>query len=128
MASRALRCLCLVIPLVSFVLLLGGVASAGMVRPNALDYRVDLLTPQTLMSEPATALVDPARQAAAMRRAHWTLVGWLLIPITQALALFYLWTTGGAASLRDWLRRRIRSEWLVRFLFGASLALVARLA
>ena len=128
MASRALRWLCLAIPLVAFVLLLGGVASAGMVRPNALDHRVDLLTPQTLMSEPATALVDPARQAAAMRRAHWTLVGWLLIPITQALALFYLWTTGGAASLRDRLRRRIRAEWLVRFLFGASLALVARLA
>ncbi|HEX3457767.1 MAG TPA: hypothetical protein VHR97_07400, partial [Candidatus Baltobacteraceae bacterium] len=128
MASRALRSFCVVIPLVAFVLLLGGVALAGMVRPNALDHRVDLLSTQALMSEPATALVDPARQAAAMRRAHWTLVGWLLIPIAQALALFYLWTTGGAASLRDRLHRRFRAEWLVRFLFGASLALVARLA
>lgn len=113
---------------VAFVLLLCGVAAASMVRPNGLDRRVDALTTQALLSEPATALVDPARQAAATRRVHWTLVGWLLVPIAQAIALFYLWTTGGAASLRDWLRRRIRSEWLVRFLFGAALALVAQLA
>jgi Zn-dependent protease with chaperone function len=128
MALRALKMICRAIPVVAFALLLGATAWASMVRPNALDRRVDALTTQALLSEPATSLVDPARQAAAVRRAHWTLAGWLLIPITEAIALFYMWTTGGAASLRDWLRRRIRSEWLVRFLFGASLALVARLA
>ncbi|HXO16919.1 MAG TPA: M48 family metalloprotease, partial [Candidatus Dormibacteraeota bacterium] len=97
-------------------------------RPNSLDLRVDSIPRATLLTEPATALVDPARQAAALRRAHWTVMGWLLTALFEALALFYLWSSGGAAALRDWLRRRIAPEWGVRFLFGASLALVARLA
>lgn len=105
-----------------------GIASAAIERPNALDRRVDALTQSQLMSKPATALVDPARQAAAARRAHWTLLGWIMIQLFQAAALFYLWSSGTAAALRDWLRRHFGSEWSVRFLFGAALALVARLA
>lgn len=101
---------------------------AALERPNALDRRVDALAQSELMSRPAASLVDPARQAAAVRRAHWTMIGWVLIQVFQAAALFYLWSSGSAGALRDWLRRRIRSEWNVRFLFGASLALVARLA
>jgi Zn-dependent protease with chaperone function len=110
------------------VLLFGRVATAASQHPSSLDLRVDSIPRDTLLTEPATALVDPARQAAALRRAHWTVVGSLLIALFEALALFYLWSSGGAAALRDWLRRRIRSEWGVRFLFGAALALVARLA
>jgi Zn-dependent protease with chaperone function len=102
-------------------------AAAG-VRPNALDVRVDTLSNGALLAQPATALVDPARQDAALRRAHWTLPGWILILVCESAALFYLWSSGGAARLRDWLRRRIRSEWILRFSFGASLALVARIA
>jgi STE24 endopeptidase len=101
---------------------------AAIERPNALDHRVDTLSPSELMTRPAVSLVDPARQAAAVRRVHWTLLGWILIQLFQAAALFYLWSSGSAAALRDWLARRIRSEWNVRFLFGAALALVARLA
>lgn len=80
------------------------------------------------MTEPARALVDPDRQAAATRRVHWTLVGWFLTSLFEAMALFYLWSSGNAAALRNALRRRVRAEWGVRFLFGAALALVARLA
>lgn len=97
-------------------------------RPNSLDLRVDGLTTSALTTEPATHLVDPARQAAATRRAHWTVTGFTLTQIFEALALFYLWSSGGAAALRDALQRRLRGEWTVRFLFGAALALVARLA
>ena len=97
-------------------------------RPNSLDFRVNAIPNSTLMSQPATALVDAARQAAALRRAHWTVAGWILISIFEALALFYLWSSGGAAAMRDWLRRRLDREWQVRFCFGAALALVARLA
>ncbi|MGB6952471.1 MAG: hypothetical protein WBE15_11045, partial [Candidatus Cybelea sp.] len=104
-----------------------GNAAAG-VRPNALDVRVDTLSNGVLLTQPATMLVDPARQDAALRRAHWTLPGWILILLCESAALFYLWSSGGAARLRDWLRRRIRSEWILRFSFGASLALVARIA
>ena len=59
-----------------FWLLLG--ASALAARPNSLDLHVDALTTQTLLTEPATALVDPARQAGALRRAHWTVFGFVL--------------------------------------------------
>ena len=93
-----------------------------------MDVRVDTLSNGVLLTQPATALVDPARQDAALRRAHWTLPGWILILVCESAALFYLWSSGGAARLRDWLRRRIRSEWILRFSFGASLALVARIA
>jgi STE24 endopeptidase len=105
-----------------------GARAAPIERPNALDRRVDALTSGALLSEPATLLVDNARQAAAVRLAHWTLPGWVLIQLFEAAALFYLWSSGGAARLRDWLRRRIRSDWMRRFAFGAALALVARIA
>jgi Zn-dependent protease with chaperone function len=97
-------------------------------RPNALDHRVDILSRNALLAEPARLLVDPARQAAALRRVHWTLPGWVLVLLCESAALFWLWSSGGAAALRDRLRRRIRSDWLHRFAFGAALALVARVA
>ena len=99
-----------------------------MPRPDALNLRVDSISSQALVSEPATALVDPARQAAAIRRAHWTVFGWLLIAFFEGIALFYFWNSGRAAALRDALRRRLRRERDVRFLFGAALGLIARVA
>ncbi len=102
--------------------------AAPIDRPNALDRRVDALSTRALLTQPATGLVDHARQAAALRLAHWTLPGWVLIQLFEAAALFYLWSSGGAARLRDWLRRCFRPEWARRFAFGAALALVARIA
>ncbi|MBV9332627.1 MAG: hypothetical protein JO146_01335, partial [Candidatus Eremiobacteraeota bacterium] len=116
---------------VALALLIGALAlgrAAAAERPSTLDVRIDAMTAHTLLSEPATLLADPARQAAATRRAHWTVFGFVLTQMFQALALFYLWSSGGAAALRDRLRRRLRNEWAVRFSFGAALALVARLA
>jgi hypothetical protein len=107
--------------------MLGAVAFAAE-RPNSLDLRIDALSHSALMTKPAALLVDPERQAAAIRRAHWTVFGFVLTQIFEAAALFYLWSSGGAASLRDWLRRRTTNEWNVRFCFGAALAFVARLA
>jgi hypothetical protein len=115
----------------ALALMLGAAASAAVAaaeRPSPLDLRVTALSAHTLMSERAAVLVDPARQAAAIRRAHWTVFGFVLTQLFQAIALFYLWSSGGAARLRDWLRRRFTNDWGVRFLFGAALGLVARLA
>jgi Zn-dependent protease with chaperone function len=112
----------------ALVLLLATAAFAAVQRPNSLDRRVDALMQTSLMTQSAATLVDPARQAAALRRAHWTLLGWMASVLFESAALFYLWSSGGAAALRDWLRRRARSQWWVRFLFGAALALVARAA
>jgi len=112
----------------ALLVLLATAAWAGVQRPSSLDRRVDALMQTSLMTQSATSLVDPTRQAAALRRAHWTLLGWIASVLFESAALFYLWSSGGAAALRDWLRRRARSQWTVRFLFGAALALVARAA
>jgi hypothetical protein len=58
-------------------------------RPNAIDHRVDALSPHTLLSHPAAALVDPERQIAALRLVHWFLPGWFLAVLLPALALAY---------------------------------------
>ena len=105
-----------------------GVALAAVERPNALDRRVDAISDGVLLSRPATALVDVPRQAAALRLAHLTIPGWLATAIFEFLALAYFWSSGAAAAWRDRLRARLRTEWAVRFVFGATLALVARAA
>lgn len=103
-------------------------ASAAFNRPNQLDRRVDALSSQALLTQPALALVDPARQAAAVRLARLALPGWILSALLQAGALAYFWSSGAAAAWRNRLRGRLRSEWLVRFAFGATLGLIARAA
>lgn len=128
MALERRRVLCGVIVAAILALVALGIAAAAIERPNALDRRVDALSDRALLTLPASALVDGPRQIAARRRAHWTLPGWMLVQIFEAVALFYLWSSGGAAALRDRLRRGVRSEWGVRFLFGAALALLARSA
>ncbi len=105
-----------------------GAVSAAIDRPNAIDRRVDAIADSALLTQPATALVDPARQAAAMRLAGLTLPGWLATAMFECIALAYFWSSGAAARWRDRLRTRLRSETSVRFVFGAILALVARLA
>ncbi|HTU82109.1 MAG TPA: M48 family metalloprotease [Candidatus Acidoferrales bacterium] len=105
-----------------------GVVWAAVERPNALDRSVDAISNRTLLTQPATALVDSPRQAAATRLAGLTLPGWLATALFELLALAYFWSSGAAARWRDRLRARIGAQWAVRFLFGATLALVARAA
>ncbi len=97
-------------------------------RPNALDQAVNALRDATLLSHPASALVDPARAAAADRLMHLMLPGFFVTFALQIVVLAYFWQSGLAARLRDRLRRRFGNEFTVRFLFGASLGLVGRLA
>lgn len=103
-------------------------AYAALARPNATDKHVSAIPQATLLAEPARLLADPQRQAAAARLVRWKAPGWIVMVLAQILALAYFWRSGGAAAWRDRLRRGIRSEFVVRFLFGASLAGMARLA
>ncbi len=103
-------------------------AHAALQRPNATDKRVSAIPQATLLEQPATGLVDPDRQAAAARLIRWKAPGWILMVLAQIFALAYFWRSGGAAAWRDRLRRSIRSEFFVRFLFGATLAAVAEFA
>ncbi|MHB8196235.1 MAG: hypothetical protein ACYDFQ_09170, partial [Vulcanimicrobiaceae bacterium] len=110
------------------VLACGQAAQARVARPDALDRRVDAIASARLASLPATRLVDPDRQAAAARLERLDLVGWFAMVLFQVILLLYFWRSGHAGRWRDLLRRRIRSEHLVRFVFGAGLAGLAALA
>ncbi len=122
---RIVRAALLAVTLFSAAFAFGSAASQA---PNELDRRVDEISQQALTTQPAIALVDPDRQAAARRRAQLTLPGWLLAALFEAAALAYFWSSGAAAAMRDRLRRRTAGETTVRFVFGAALALIARVA
>lgn len=97
-------------------------------RPDALDLRVDALSDGALLHTAARALLDPQRQAAASRLVHLMFPGWFVSIAIAVLVLAYFWQSGTAARLRDWLSRYFHQTYLVRFFFGAALALVARLS
>lgn len=97
-------------------------------RPDALDLRVDALSDGALLHTAAKALLDPQRQAAASRLMHLMFPGWFISIAIAVLVLAYFWQSGMAARLRDWLNRYFHQVHLVRFFFGAALALVARLS
>ena len=103
-------------------------ATAATSRPNAVDVRVDHLSNSILLARPASALVDPERQVAARRLDRLVLPGWIASIVLQIVILAYFWQSGTAARLRDWLRRRQRSELAVRFQFGFVLGLLARVS
>jgi STE24 endopeptidase len=103
-------------------------ADAATTRPNEIDRRVNAIPRADLLSKPAAALVDPGRQAVARRLTGLLFPGWVVMIVLEALALAYFWSSGRAAGFRDWLRRRLRTRWPVRFYFGAALALIARVA
>lgn len=101
---------------------------AAVLRPNAIDRRVTAIPTAQLLSQPASALVDPNRQAAAARFTRWRIPGFLAEVLLPIFVLAYFWRSGGAARARDALRARVRSEFAVRWCFAALLTIVANLA
>lgn len=95
---------------------------------DALNRHVDTLGAAQLLHVPIARLVDDQRQAAGARLVSLELPGFLVALAAQAVVLFYVWRSGWAARWRDALRARTRSETAVRFIFGATLALIARIA
>ncbi len=63
-----------------------------------------------------------------MQLRRYTRPLFLLWALSQIALLYYLWSSGWAARLRDGLKRSIRSVTLLRFVYGAALAACAALA
>ena len=94
---------------------------AGADARTRLDAQVDALTADQLLTRNAATLVDPGRQRRARNIAdihHAASAGWGLV---QILAFWWLWRSGGAARIRDMMRRRTRSRTAQRAVFGAVL-------
>jgi Zn-dependent protease with chaperone function len=109
-------------------------ASAPAVAPAAsafgtrFDVRVDAISDRALLTLSPKELIDPARQRAAREVSdlrHGIFFAWAA---AQIWAFGWLWQSGRAARLRDWLRRRIRTRWAYRAAFGAALGALAPLA
>jgi Zn-dependent protease with chaperone function len=116
--------------LLALCVLFGAAAQvqAAVLRPNAVDRRVTAISTQQLVSQPASALVDPSRQAAAARFTRWRIPGFLAEVLLPIFVLAYFWRSGGAARTRDALRARLHSEFAVRWCFAALLTILANLA
>lgn len=95
---------------------------------SALDRHVDAIPSATLLSHTIVSLADVKRQAAGARLVSLEIPGWFAAIVFEFLALVYFWRSGRAARVRDALRSRLGSEFAVRFVFGAMLALIARAA
>lgn len=95
---------------------------------SALDRHVDAIPSATLLSHTLVSLVDAKRQAAGARFVSLEMPGWFAAIVFEVIALVYFWRSGRAAQVREGLRARLGSEFAVRFVFGATLALIARIA
>ena len=104
-----------------------GAAAHAQIGQTALERRVTEIPASKLLSESPAALVDPRRQEAAHQLIHYTRPAWFAWIALQLLALFYLWASGTAARARDSLKRSIRSQAAVRFIFGAALTALVQL-
>ena len=102
-------------------------APAAALR-SPFDARVDALGRSALLRLPPQALVDPARQRAARKITDLRQACFLFWAGAQIWAFAWLWRSGRAARVRDFLRRRIRSRWAYRAAFGAALGVLAPLA
>lgn len=97
-------------------------------RPNALDRAVDAIPAHALLTQSPLTLIDPARAAAAAHLEQFSIPVWIFTVVLQIAVLAWFWNSGRSARLRDRLRAAVRSEFWVRFWFGALLALLARAA
>lgn len=97
-------------------------------RPNALDREVSALSVPALLHSSPAALIDPARAAAALHLQQFRTPIWIVMIALQIAVLAWFWNSGFSARLRDRLRSMLRSEFAVRFCFGALLAGVDKLA
>jgi STE24 endopeptidase len=103
-------------------------ATPVVAAPSYVDRRVSAIPAATLLSQPATALVDARRQPGSERMRGYSRPLFFIWAFSQIGLLFYLWASGNAARLRDALRRAIRPVFAMRFTYGALLAIAAALA
>lgn len=105
--------------------------AAGAATPAQQTYvarRVTALAPATLLHADPATLVDARRQEIAKTLAVYRQTLYLFWALSQIVAFYYLWRSGVAAAVRDWLRRRLRKRFAVRIGYGFALATIVGLA
>ena len=103
-------------------------ASAAAPQQTYVVRRVTALPATTLLHADPATLVDGRRQEIAKTLAVYRQTLYLFWALSQIVAFYYLWRSGAAAAVRDWLRRRLRKRFAVRIGYGFALAATAGLA
>lgn len=75
-----------------------------------------------LLNGSPRALLDQHRQMVSLRFTSWTRPLFFVWAFSMIGASLYLWRSGRAARLRDFLKRRIRPPLLLRFAYGSLFA------
>ena len=109
-----------------FLVLVGSPVFAA--TPLAVDHHVSAMSDATLRTQSVVHLVDSNRQHAARVVAEIRRPLFFAWAFAQVAAFAWLWRSGMAARIRNWLRRRTRSISVQRALFGATLAITGALA
>lgn len=104
--------------------MMGPLLALAIGRPNALDREVNAIPVHDLLTNSPLSLIDPARAAAAAHLEQIRIPVWTVMIAVQIAVLAWFWSAGHSARLRDALRSAIGSEFLVRFCFGALVALL----
>lgn len=123
---------CIVRALFAALALLGAWSSLrpalALAYPSYVDQRVSAIPAATLLSEPPQRLVDPRRQHAAARFRAYGRPLYFLWALFQVAAFVYLWSSGIAARIRDYVRARVPGTFAMRFAYGAILTCIAGIA
>jgi STE24 endopeptidase len=93
-----------------------------------IDRKVTAIPAERLLSADPNALIDRERASIARTYGLYRRPLFVFWALSAIVAYFYLWNSGNAARLRDWLRRRFRTPFALRFVFGAALAVYGALA
>ena len=93
-----------------------------------VDRRVTALPAAVLLSADPQTLIDRRRQEIAKTLGNYRRSLFIFWAFSQIVVFFFLWQSGNAARLRDLVRRRIRSPFWLRFVYGFALAALAGIA
>jgi Zn-dependent protease with chaperone function len=104
--------------------MMGPLLALAIGRPNALDREVNAIPVHDLLTNSPLSLIDPARATAAAHLEQIRIPVWTVMIAVQIGVLAWFWSAGYSARLRDALRSFIGSEFVVRFCFGALVALL----
>ena len=103
-------------------------APANAASQAYVDRRVTALPAAVLLSADPQTLIDRRRQEIAKTLGNYRRSLFIFWAFSQVVVFFFLWQSGNAARLRDLVRRRIRSPFWLRFVYGFALAALAGIA
>jgi len=103
-------------------LLFAGYSRTASAATTFVDKHVTAIPEASLLNGSPRSLLDDHRQQVSLHFTALTRPLFFVWAFSMIGASLYLWMSGRAAKLRDFLKRRIRTPAVVRFAYGVLLA------